>query len=205
MIENYQEEMSIFNKALSQYYQLFSSICTQTAKLGNIVEKCGQPLRNHEWEHKEVVDLSTMSQSNVCIINASDGSLFSTNVKTLEPTALLYGSIRPYFRKAGFAVNADFVTGTVHEFKTSKECYLWVLGVISSEKFHDFTNTNSQGTKMPMINFSTMCLYDMPLPSREVLRSYNEIVSPIYLHIRQIMKKLPLLQREKTILLEKYF
>ena len=147
-----------------------------------------------------------MPQKNIIINNFSSGADFSTNIKKISLKSLLYGSIRPYFKKCGFAIETDYCTGTVHSFLPKEnKFYLWLLATISSDEFHKYTETNSQGTKMPMINWETFIKFMVSLPSEDSLSDFNEKIEPVFNMIVIKMKEYQLLKEQKNILLKKYF
>ena len=205
MIEKAQKITLVFNDYLHKEFCSYKANAYRTECLGDLISRCGKLMKNCEWKEAKVVDLSSMPNSNICIYTSSKGSDFSTNVRSLDPNALLYGSIRPYFRKAGFAIGSEYVTGTVHQFLVKEGYYFWVLALISSDEFHEYTNINSQGTKMPIINFDTMCQYRVPIISETLLADFNEQIKPIFLQVKNYMQEIVKLQEIKGLLLAKYF
>ena len=205
MIEKAQKITLVFNDYLHKEFCSYKANAYRTECLGDFISRCGKLMKKCEWREAKVVDLSSMPNSNICIYASSKGSDFSTNVRTLDPNALLYGSIRPYFRKAGFAIGSEYVTGTVHQFLVKEGYYFWVLALISSDEFNEYTNINSQGTKMPIINFDTMCQYRVPIISETLLADFNEQIKPIFLQVKNYMQEIVKLQEIKGLLLAKYF
>lgn len=205
-IEKNEEIMSSFQKYIKSLYLTYAAKTKETIKLSNLITKSGTLLKNSEWHNERVIDLSTMPQDNICIITDSNGADFSTNIKTLEDNTLLYGSIRPYFKKCGFTVNHSYVAGTIHTFKVIDEKYFtYILATICSNGFHNYTNTNSQGTKMPIINWETFVNYDVQLVSKNELNDFYCKTVDIYNYIKILMNKTMILKLLKQTLLNKYF
>ena len=198
--------MTQFQKYLKILYLNSVYNSKRTIKLSELIQKEGILLKNNEWKNHQVIDLSTMPQDNICIITSSNGSEFTTNIKTLEDDTLLYGSIRPYFKKCGFTVSHQFVTGTIHSFKPrNKKLLTFLLGVICSNSFHNYTNINSQGTKMPIINWETFINYDVPILEKSQMDLFYDKTIDLYNYIKKIMCKNLLLYQLKHLLLNKYF
>ena len=198
--------MSSFQKYIKSLYLTYTAKTKETIKLSSLIKKSGTLLKNSEWHKEKVIDLSTMPQDNICIITDSNGADFSTNIKTLEDNTLLYGSIRPYFKKCGFTINHSYVAGTIHTFKVIDEKYFtYILATICSDGFHNYTNTNSQGTKMPIINWETFINYDMPLISKNELNDFYSKTINVYNMIKRLMQKSIIYKRLKATLLNRYF
>jgi len=132
----------------------------------------------NNWQDLYLVDLSNMPQLSICINTFDRGNKLDSNIYKLNKFDILYGSIRPYFGKAGFAPINGCITGTIFSFKPKNECfYSFILFLISSRKFIDFTIKFSRGTKMPIINWSDFVAYKVAIPDKiEILNKFNSIV-----------------------------
>jgi type I restriction enzyme S subunit len=194
-----------FNDYLNALFSQFS-VNAPTTPIGEIIKKVGKLCKNNEWKGQPVIDLSSMPRSNVVISNYSNGDKFTTNIHTLSDNTLLYGSIRPYFKKCGFAVGVSFVTGTVHSFKAINESlYYWILSVIQSEDFHNFCVIKSQGTKMPVIKWEAFSSIEIPLPSGDELEKFNTLIAPLYYKVSQGIIENRKLKELKEYYLKRYF
>lgn len=170
-----------------------------------MIVRTGKTLKNKEWFGSNVLDLSTMPNNNIFINDFSCGENFTTNIKTLNNLDLVYGSIRPYFKKAGFALDVDYIAGSVYSFMPLDENnYLWLLACICSDDFHLFTSSNSQGTKMPIINWDTFSSFKIRYDSK-IIHEFNKQVQPLFdlcvIKAREIRR----LKAIKEKLLSKYF
>jgi len=190
---------------LTQYLKIAIS-ARKSLKLNQLIYKSGKTCKNNEWKENKIVDLSSMPSRNIVINNFSDGNLFNTNIKIIDENTLLYGSIRPYFRKCGFTTGINYIAGTVHSFKTiEKKYYYWILALISSHDFHEHCNIKSQGTKMPIINWSNFTEYDVPIPEDDDLKKFNLKIEPLYNQIKNMMVQNRKLLEIKQLYLKKFF
>ena len=81
---------------------------------------------------------------------------------------ILYGSIRPYFGKAGFSPINGVVTGSIFSYlPKNKNYYAFVLLATTTQAFINFTTQFTKGTKMPIIGWSDFCSYKIAMPSNE--------------------------------------
>lgn len=170
-----------------------------------LIKRTGKLLKQKEWFDAEIIDLSTMPSNNIFISDYSNGSNFATNIKTIGDTDLVYGSIRPYFRKAGFNWKSKYVAGSVYSFNVNnKYDYLWILACICSDDFHKYTASNSQGTKMPIINWETFIKYKIPY-SKQVVVEFKNNIEPLFELALLKLKENDCLRQIKAKLLTKYF
>ncbi len=167
-----------------------------------IVKNNGQFKKQREWIDKNIIDLSVMPNFSICIEQFSDGIKFSTNIKSLKKYDLLFGSIRPYFGKVGFSPIDGGVAGTVFSFLPKhKDFYSFILSIVSSRVFIDYTVQNSRGTKMPVINWNDMVDYNVVIPKLETVADFNNIVFGFIEMMRSNIEENMKLSRLRNLLL----
>ncbi len=206
LIELNAKKLSKIQKLLGKQFDFFEAESKESQRLSEMIRKSGSMCKSGEWKQSKVIDLSTMSNGEMAVVDYSLGTDFSTNIKTLDPNALLYGSIRPYFEKAGFTVDIDYAAGTVYQFVAKNpEMKLWVLCTICSCDFHKYTKTNLKGTKMPLIGWDEFGKYEAPVPTKESLRRFNEICTPLHEEQIRLIRQIRVLKNTKFTLLKMYF
>src|SRR5690606_36197138 len=84
----------------------------EVIKLKNIVKKTNR-VYDYNKESK-TYDLSIMPSNSISINDTSSSKDFETNLFAVKEGDILFGSIRPYFRKAGIASYDGAVAGTIH-------------------------------------------------------------------------------------------
>mgnify|MGYP003587423192 CR=1 FL=1 len=103
---------------------------------------------------------------------------------------ILFGKLRPYFHKVGIAptdgvCSTDIVVVT----PKSQDWHGYVLSLVSSKAFVDYTDSHSAGTKMPRTNWKDMSLYPLALPPLSVAKAFQTHVADfhrrIMLNVRQ--------------------
>lgn len=205
LIEINESFLRKFQKLLNKTYSNFCMDISSKVPLSSLILRTGKLAKNDEWFGQDVLDLSSMPIDNVFINNFSKGEDFKTNIKIINNHDLVYGSIRPYFKKSGIAVDVNYAAGTVFSFKPKDENdYIWLLALISSNDFHQFTAKNSQGTKMPIINWNVFGTYDVPYDRYKVNYFNNRFSSPLTLAMSK-MRIIRKLRELKTELITKYF
>ena len=92
---------------------------------------------------------------------------------------ILFGSIRPYLKKAGIAPCKGVVAGTIHSFRVKKESdYNFALFTLCGKTFFDYAVRVSTGTKMPIVSLDSIMSYKVPyssgMSSRSPLNSLSQ-------------------------------
>ena len=86
----------------------------------------------------------------------------TSNKSVFKKGDFLFGKLRPYFHKVGFAP-LDGICSTDIVVVTPRPSYwpAFTLACLSSDEFVDYTDQTSTGTKMPRTSWKTSkrCLY----------------------------------------------
>lgn len=138
----------------------------------------GSLLHRHQqaFDYKSeqpTVDLSIMPSSSIAIDQTNSSSMFATNLYWMNEGDLLFGSIRPYLKKAGIAPCDGVVAGTVHCFQVNDEQdYNFALFTLCGKNMFDYAIKLSKGTKMPVVSAEDILSYKVPY-SKEISRLFN--------------------------------
>ncbi len=123
------------------------------------------------------IDLSVMPSNTMCLNQRSRAEDFSTNQYIMKKYDILFGSIRPYLLKAGFAPFSGFVNGTVHNFSVKNSSnYSFALVTMVSDTMFSYAITRSGGTKMPIIKDNVLINFSFAFDS-EIACKYHNTVS----------------------------
>ena len=96
---------------------------------------------------------------------------------------ILFGKLRPYFRKVGIAP-VDGITSTdVLVIKPHPMWQGYVLFLVSSEEFVDAMTGSSSGTRMPRAAWNDLANYQIVIPPEKLAEVFAREISPL---IKQI-------------------
>lgn len=149
------------------------------------------------FEYKSIqpaVDLSIMPSNSIIISQLNSSDNFTTNLFTMKKGDILFGSIRPYLHKAGFAPCDGVVAGTVHSFRVkNNQDNNFALMTVSRDDFFNYAVNVSSGTKMPVVSSNSILDYKVPFNSK-IARRYNEIplITILSSHIQENQKLISL-------------
>ena len=172
--------------------------------LENVVIRNKKAMRKkEEWENKKIIDLSVMPNFSMIINTFNEGKNFKTNIYELNEYDILFGSIRPYFGKAGFSPIKGAITGTVYSFKPNDDSlFSYILLNITNKNFIDYTIQYSRGTKMPIISWDDIIKYRILMPNNKTLiNNFEKLVKPLIVQIKEnILQNQTLFQLRDSLL-----
>ena len=97
---------------------------------------------------------------------------------------ILFGKLRPYFHKVGIApVDGVCSTDILVVVPKSPEWQSYVLSLVSSKAFVDYTDSHSAGTKMPRTNWKDMGRYPLALPPEPLAKAFQGHVAALHQRI----------------------
>lgn len=122
------------------------------------------------------IGLEHMPKDSICLRAHGVAADVVGNKTEFRKGDVLFGKIRPYFHKVGFA-QFDGVTSTdaiVMRAVEGKQAFL--LAVASSDEFVSYaTATSKTGTKMPRADWAAMKSCQVPIPSADVASRFENI------------------------------
>ena len=140
------------------------------ATLGDLITENATPFNSQTAE--PTIDLSVMPSASISLDRLNISSMFSINLFKMTEGDILFGSIRPYLKKAGIAPCDGVVVGTVHSYRAKKESdYTFALFTICHDNFFDYAVKVSTGTRMPIISSESLLSYKV---------AYSENIAKIF-------------------------
>ena len=132
------------------------------------------------------IGLEHMPKDSICLRAHGVAADVVGNKTEFRKGDVLFGKIRPYFHKVGFA-QFDGVTSTdaiVMRAVEGRQAFL--LAVASSDEFVSYaTATSKTGTKMPRADWAAMKFYQIPIPSADVASRFENICGSLLSAIAQ--------------------
>lgn len=149
----------------------------EAKRLKDILKKNNQKFNLNGEKHSiDTMDLSVMPSSTMCLMEKNSSDEFGTNLFKMNKFDILFGGIRPYLLKAGFAPFDGLVTGTVHSFKVINEFdYNFALLTMIHDSMFKFAISNSKGTKMPVVGVDDLLEYKIPY-EENIVKKFNELI-----------------------------
>jgi type I restriction enzyme S subunit len=101
---------------------------------------------------------------------------------------ILFGKIRPYFHKVGFALTDGVTSSDAIVLRPSEPFYYsFALLTVSSDWFVNIVSkTAKEGSKMPRADWNLMEMHSLVVPPRALLETLNETIKPMLDQLRTL-------------------
>lgn len=149
--------------------------------LGDVAEHPRRSVRPNEIEAETAYfALEHMPMGNIALAHWGHAEGLESNKYRFARGEILFGKLRPYFRKVGVApVDGVCSTDIVVLRPKTQPWFGYVLGHASSGEFVDYTNAGSTGTKMPRTSWKEMAGYEVALSPESVAGVFSAMVQPV--------------------------
>jgi type I restriction enzyme, S subunit len=137
--------------------------------------------KGQNWDAERLIDLGRMPSNSIALNEYGEGKELSTSINIFKKGDFLFGSIRPYFCKAGLAPFNGVTNSSVFIIRSCEiknNAFLYAL--CSSEKIFNKSIQFSKGTKMPIISWGDFSKFEC-VDSTQIIRDkFNSITLPIF-------------------------
>ena len=150
------------------------NICSFSEKITEKYKK------GDDWSNEKLIDLSRMPSNSISLDSHGKGDQLSTSVCKFKKYDFLFGSIRPYFNKAGICP-FDGISNTSVFIIRAKNIYdrEFLYFYASSKNTFEKSVQYSCGTKMPAIKWDDFKEFKIIIPNTLLRQSFSEIVNPL--------------------------
>ena len=150
------------------------------------------------------IGLEHIPRHDFCLSNWGDASEVSSNKYIYNQKDIIFGQIRPYFHKVGFAINDGVASTDSFIMKPDERCWGLFLLTVSSDAFVQFAyQTCKEGAKMPRADWRQMKEYPLLIPGVSLLCRFETFVAEITDKIRTIVLQNRYLTEARNRLLPK--
>ena len=174
----------------------FGHICTVKKHIINIQENIPSDTPYIGLEH--------MPRHDFCLSEWGYAQSVSSSKFFFKKGDILFGKIRPYFHKVGFAICNGICSTDAIVMSTEKQLWSLLLMTASSDEFvnHSY-QTCKEGSKMPRADWRSMELYPVLIATHEMMNSFNLIIESICSKIEKLALENNLLRESLDVLLQK--
>ena len=150
------------------------------------------------------IGLEHMPRKSICLCNWGNSDEVNSNKYQYDEDDIIFGKIRPYFHKVGFALNKGIASTDSIIMKSNKELWSLLLTTVSSVDFVDYTSkTCKEGSKMPRADWDQMKIYPVLIPDKSILELFNNNIWNITRKIKTLALQCRSLSESRDRLLPK--
>jgi type I restriction enzyme, S subunit len=218
LIENYQRQISLLEATAQEVYRewFVRGRCPYAQAQAD-----GVPVG---WEEKSLGDIATDTRRIVKVQDLDPNSpyvgLEHLSVKSIvvrdwgiaddvdsdklvfEKNDILFGKIRPYQHKVCLSHFEGVCSSDTIVIQPLLENALgFLIFTVFDEKFVDFADKISNGTKMPRAEWNVLRTYKMVVPTADVLERFDRIARPVFSKIENLHTQITQLRRMRDKLL----
>lgn len=130
--------------------------------------------------HAPYIGLANMPERSISLTAWGCAAEATSTKAVYEKGDLLFGKLRPYFKKVGVAPNRGICSSDILVIRPVEEAWRsYVLGVLTYDPFIDFATAVSTGTRMPRVSWKSIQGYAVVLPDLEVRSRYHKFIQPL--------------------------
>jgi type I restriction enzyme S subunit len=158
-------------------------------RTGSLDEIAMNPRETAKPEEMDSTDryigLEHMPRGSICLGESGEAEELESNKNRFREGDILYGKLRPYFKKTGFA-QFDGVCSTdiVVTRKKGSSGAGFICCLLASDPFIDFTVAASTGTRMPRTSWGDMCEFPVVIPAQRLLERFDLQFFPLIERIK---------------------
>ena len=123
------------------------------------------------------IGLEHMPRGSIALTSWESSDKISSTKTEFKKGDILFGKLRPYFKKVGIApINGVCSTDVLVLNSIKKEFYSYLTCLVSQDKFIDYCNATSTGTRMPRTGWKQMSTYKIVIPPIYIAEQFNVIL-----------------------------
>lgn len=154
------------------------------AKLSDAAEEIREKYEPNEMENLPYIGLEHIDQQKLFINSIGSSSNTKSTKRIFENNDILFGSLRPYFRKVVKPKFSGVCSTDITVIRSKKNYYQnFIFYFIANQKFIDLATNYSTGTRMPRAKWKVLSKveflfppYDMQKKVASILSAYDDLI-----------------------------
>lgn len=133
------------------------------------------------------IGLEHMPRVDFCLSNWGMAEDVTSNKFKYSEDDIIFGKIRPYFHKVGFALNSGVVSTDSFVMVAKQGLWGLLLMTVFDKAFVDYTyQTCKEGAKMPRADWKQMEKYSVLIPEESVLNRFEDYIWTVTRRIKAL-------------------
>ena len=150
------------------------------------------------------IGLEHMPRKDICLSEWGDSSEVNSNKFKYYEDDILFGKIRPYFHKVGFALNNGVASTDAIILRNTDRLWSLLLMTVSSSEFVSHTYQNcKEGAKMPRADWKQMKAYSIFIADCAIQSDFEDQIYTITRKIKALALQINGLSEARDRLLPK--
>ena len=133
------------------------------------------------------IGLEHMPRKDICLCNWGESSEVNSNKFQYKERDILFGKIRPYFHKVGFAINDGIASTDSIIIYPKGQLWGLLLMTVSSDAFVKYTSQScKEGSKMPRADWNEMKKYPVLVADTMIQDRFEALIGNVTNRIKNI-------------------
>jgi type I restriction enzyme S subunit len=178
----------------------------EVKKLGDLCTLAKDAYRDAHHSELPLLDLARMPSSTLAPQETGKPSELTTSRIVFQQGDTLFGAIRCYLHKVVVMHYSGVTNTSVLVLRPKRASFRSLLAVIASDaETIRWAETQSTGTKMPVINWGVFQMMPTPIPAQALAEEYENLVGPMLDEIGALATQVQNLRRTRDLLLPRLF
>lgn len=174
----------------------------EAMKLGDICELRKDPYRETDHSALPLMDMARMPSRSLATGDTGSPAELTTSRILFQSGDTLFGAIRCYLHKVVAAHYPGVTNTSVLVLRPRSPSFRALVAIIASDiDTIRWAETQSTGTKMPVINWGVFQGMRSPIPSKAVAQAFEDIAGPMLDKIGVLATQIQILRRTRDLLL----
>ena len=174
----------------------------EVKKLGDLCELRKDPYRDSDHSDLPLLDMARMPSRSLAPTDTGSPAELTTSRILFKAGDTLFGAIRCYLHKVVEAHYPGVTNTSVLVLRPRSPSFRALVAVIASDiDTIRWAETQSTGTKMPVINWGVFQGMPSPIPSKSVAQVFEDIAGPMLDEIGALASQIQTLRRTRDLLL----
>lgn len=210
VINHLGEKIKILEEIADNRFQMLlhqpsGSDTKRSASLAEIADSINEKYEDKKHSSLPLIDLASINSKNLAVESIKNSNELQSSRIIFAGGDILFGSIRCYLHKVALAPFPGITNVSVFVVRPKKTIYSsFITALLFSSSTIDWASRNSNGTKMPTINWEVLSSMEISIPSDADLHKFNSFADTIYSEIQILtLMRLNLIsqQQEKSTVL----
>ena len=161
----------------------------EVGKLGDLAEAVRRNIKPSDVDQETpYFGLEHLPRKSIALSHWDTVDSINSTKLAFKKGEILFGKIRPYFHKVGFApLDGICSSDTIVVRAKRNEFFAIVLACVTSERFIEVATVTAQGTKMPRANWEVLTEYPIVFPPSQLVERFNNLIQNIVEMIRNLI------------------
>lgn len=173
------------------------------ASLGDLLQRVSEIAKPHELDEMSLyVGLEHMPRGSLFLKSWGSGEALASAKARFRPGDILFGRLRPYFKKVAVAPSLGACSTDVLVLRPKvEEQAAFATVVCASDEVVDYASRGSEGTRMPRVSWDYLSRFRVPLPADADLVGLDRRIAPLlHLGIHLPLESIALARLRDTLL-----